>query len=310
MVNYTNNLSMVVDKELVHESLLTPEFVYHNNSQFETKNIQCSEILELPTAYIWDNVLTEEECSVLIEKLESSKSYSFWNPASQSKEFRNVDTIESNMNDFAEFLWKRIEPIFRYKILNIKEDDNFSEYDTIGEWEASTIYPKMLFGRYSEGGHFGPHTDGSVSLDINTRTFWTILIYLNTIPTEGGGATVLVDKRQKSLPFYKDKQDRDRSYPEFILSRVQPKCGRVLTFSFADMHEGEPISPGFYKYIIRTDVIFKRKDPILTSTHDQEAYKLWLEAQEIAEKGDPYKAVELFKKSFRLSPKLAELLKC
>jgi hypothetical protein len=41
--------------------------------------------------------------------------------------------------------------------------------------------------RYTEGGHFSPHTDGYTIWDFNRRSFYSCLMYLNTCG--GGGAT-------------------------------------------------------------------------------------------------------------------------
>ncbi|KAK6589129.1 prolyl 4-hydroxylase alpha subunit [Cryptosporidium xiaoi] len=311
MANYSNYLSMVRDKELVEESKLLPDFVLNTNPIIQVSKVTKKSIPGFPFAEIWDDVFTEEECKAIIDSLEKSGELSFWNPIDkEKKDFRDVDTVESDMSLLSNFMWERIKHLFTHHSFSIREEDDYSELDTVGEWKASGIYERMLFGRYGKGGHFGPHTDGSVCLDANKRTFWTILLYLNTIPEDGGGATSFVDPRQKLEKFHKDEDGRDRTIPENVLYKVQPKAGRIVAFFFTDMHEGEPVSSGYKKYMIRTDILFNRINPILTSENDQKAYKMWLDAQNIAEKGDPGTAVSLFKKAFKLSPELASLLKC
>ncbi|KAH8741901.1 prolyl 4-hydroxylase alpha subunit [Cryptosporidium ryanae] len=311
MVNYSSYLSMVRDKELVEESKLLPEFVRNTDPIIQVSKVEKSSVPGFCFSEVWDNVFTEEECKAIIDSLEKSGELSFWNPVdNESKDFRDVDTVESDMNLFSNFMWERIKCLFSHHKFSISEDDEYSELDTIGEWRASGVYERILFGRYEKGGHFGPHTDGSVCIDANKRTFWTILLYLNSIPEEGGGATSFINQKQKLQKFHKDEDGRDRSIPENVLYKVQPKAGRVVAFFFADMHEGEPVYSGHKKYIIRTDILFNRVNPILTSDTDRKAYKMWIDAQNIAERGDPDTAVSLFKKAFKLSPELASLLKC
>ncbi|KAJ1609208.1 tRNA adenylyltransferase Cca1p [Cryptosporidium canis] len=311
MGNYSKYLSIVKEKDPVEEEKVAPDFIYEKDPCIGTKLITREKIPGFPYAEIFNNVFSEEECNEIISSLEESKEFSFWNPGNSSKRsYRNVDTIEGNMKSMSNFIWERIKGVFDFHEFEISDSDFYSEEDNIGKWKSVGIYEKMFFGRYRNGGHFGPHTDCSVCIDTNTRTLWTILLYLNTIPEEGGGATSFLDQAQSSQKRFIDELGRERYNPNNLITKVQPKAGRVVTFFISDVHEGEPVSPGYTKYILRTDILYKRVNPILTSDLDQRAYALWLKGKNYIYKGNLEKAREIFKQVSEISPELATKFNC
>eukprot|EP00916_Digyalum_oweni_P003448 GHVL01006208.1.p1 GENE.GHVL01006208.1~~GHVL01006208.1.p1 ORF type:complete len:106 (-),score=19.66 GHVL01006208.1:78-395(-) len=87
-----------------------------------------------------------------------------------------------------------------------------------GAWLPSGVHSKLLFAKYVDGEHFGPHTDGCTVVDFNNRSFYPLIIYLNT-PTEGGG-TRLVSDEQKNQPFHLDSENRYTTNTEYILKEI------------------------------------------------------------------------------------------
>ena len=53
--------------------------------------------------------------------------------------------------------------------------------------------------------------------------------------------------------------------PALILSEVEPKPGRMLVFYHRLMHEGVPAAE---KYIIRTDILYRREKELCTAPED------------------------------------------
>ena len=107
--------------------------------------------------------------------------------------------------------------------------------------------------------------------------------------------------------FYDDYTGPDRNSTSLTLPFPGiPKAGRVLIFYHRLMHEAFPSNN---KYIIRTDLVFKRKNPMLTSDVDKEAFQLYLEAQELAEKGLNMEAQWKFRCAFRMSENLRKVYK-
>jgi len=55
------------------------------------------------------------------------------------------------------------------------------------------------------------------------------------------------------------------------------------------------------RYIIRTDIVYERRPAQCTLPEDQEAFRLYMEAQEKAEKSLCQEAMELFRRAFKMS---------
>lgn len=162
--------------------------------------------------FVFDNVLTEEECAMLIAQMEASNQLSSWcSGGSDSKSsFRVADTVETNVPHLAELVWRRIRPFLengpprssqsssspdskspleksyadksllerRYED---EEDEDF-ECDLLGTWDCVGVNPNWLFARYLDGGYFSAHTDGTTTFDFNKRTLYTVLLYLDSCP--------------------------------------------------------------------------------------------------------------------------------
>ena len=62
-----------------------------------------------------------------------------------------------------------------------------------------------------------------------------------------------------------------------------------------------------FKYIIRSDVMYKRVPPICTDSKDIEAFRLYQEAQELSNEGRLEEALKLFRRAFKMSSKLADI---
>eukprot|EP00920_Eleutheroschizon_duboscqi_P018063 GHVT01043188.1.p1 GENE.GHVT01043188.1~~GHVT01043188.1.p1 ORF type:complete len:379 (+),score=83.32 GHVT01043188.1:809-1945(+) len=256
-------------------------------------------------AFVLEDVLSGPECDALVKAAEQG-GFTFWDEAkTASSDFRAAFTIEVKHQELADLIWSRvarsISPTFH---IDPEDKDRF-ECDLEGDWDACGINPHFLFCRYRDGAHFGPHSDGSTVLSLNHRSLSALVLYLNDVAD--GGGTAIVDNKQQEVAIAKDGEGRYRSKPEFVLDVVEPKKGRGLSFYYTQMHEGCPVVPGSEKYIIRTDILYKRREPIFCAPSDLLAFDCWNTAQTLAEKGDTDGALLLFKKCCRLSPGLAAL---
>lgn len=89
---------------------------------------------------------------------------------------------------------------------------------------------------------------------------------------------------------------------------VSAKKGRCLIFYHNLLHEGTPPASGSTKYIIRSDVMFRRRHPICVEGKDLEAFELYRQAVDLAgTRGKEADAVPLFRRAFRLSRSLSDL---
>eukprot|EP00914_Ancora_sagittata_P024599 GHVO01049176.1.p1 GENE.GHVO01049176.1~~GHVO01049176.1.p1 ORF type:complete len:319 (+),score=41.58 GHVO01049176.1:29-958(+) len=255
-------------------------------------------------AAVLDNVLSREECNELI-KITESVGYSFWDHLSEtpSTDFRTAFTIETSQPDFSDELMRRLRPFIAKEMKYHDDESDRYEMDLRdGLWVPTKVNPKLLFGRYRNGGHFGPHTDGSTISSINDRTLYTLLIYLNDC--EGGGETALLKSSVRDAPYKRDDKGRVISPDESVISKVEPRAGRVLIFYHNEMHEGRPLDEGYEKYIIRTDIFYTRTPPVVGA---DEGFGMYQKALELAEHNKPGEAAQMFRAAFKASPRLAEI---
>lgn len=253
-------------------------------------------------AFVLENVLTSDECRALTGKSEDL-GYSFWDPTLRRSDFRSAHTVEVTNQPLADLLWNRIKDHVVSTVSISEEQDRF-ECDIGGDWVACGINEQLLFARYKEGGHFSPHTDGYTVVDMNTRSLYSSLVYLNTCLE--GGHTRLLELRPGQA-YELDDLGRYRAPSESIKASVPVKAGDVLFFYQTIVHEGQPVAPGHEKYIIRTDVMYRRTPAICTAPNDIAAFKMMKEAEELEAGGKAMEACELFQKCSKLSPELAQV---
>ncbi|CEM04133.1 unnamed protein product [Vitrella brassicaformis CCMP3155] len=291
----------VVDKE----EICSEKLAYSWAAAAEQRRVGRIDIGESQDAFVLTDVLAAGECEFLISATEEA-GYTFWDTsANPSSDFRSAWTCEVTNTALAAAVWERVKDHVVLEITFDNEDDERFERDLRGTWVACGVNENLLFARYSDGGHFGPHSDGCTVVDINHRSLFPLLLYLNT--PEGGGETVIIKDEQRECPIPTDAQGRYTARDDLVIERVPAVRGRALCFYQTQMHEGAAVAEGAEKYVIRSDVMYRRKDPILTSPEDREAFALWQEAQLLAEKGEIEEAQRKFRRCFKLSRGLAEL---
>eukprot|EP01043_Picozoa_sp_COSAG02_P001567 COSAG02_NODE_33_length_50286_cov_83.550760_34_plen_445_part_00 len=254
------------------------------------------------------NVLSQEECASLIASTDGM-GYSFWDPDEKRRDFRSADTVEVHSKALAKALWDRILPhIAELTAVKVEEMQSRWERETDGDWTAYGVNHELLFGRYRAGGHFSPHTDGNTVVDFNDRSLYSMIVYLNDCE-DGGSTRMLVLEPGDS--FSTDASGRFRGREENVVDSCPVEAGSVLLFYQNIVHEGEPVGMGSMKYIIRTDLMFRRNNPFCDSASDVEAFRLMKEAEEIenTQQGpaSANKAAGLFRQAFRMSPALAKV---
>lgn len=260
----------------------------------------------------------------------------------------------------------------------LDEQDERWERELVGTWEPYCLNADMLFARYKSGGHFAPHTDGrAISgesydkcrqvlliyvhlvflllfmffimdycifcyLDFNTRSFYSVVTYLNDIPEGMGGGTKFYEP--EALSALKTTNSSSSSanktagydYTSSISTNdtstsadgdakttgaskwtaddslhkatCSPVAGRMLIFEQSLAHEGVPPSAPYYKYIIRSDVMYKRTPPICDEPQDREAYRVFKHAEQLAEAGKVEESIPQFRRAIKMSPKLAAIM--
>ena len=182
-------------------------------------------------AFVLDNVLTEAECSDLIQITEDQG----YEPALLNIGFgeqqlrtdiRNNERCILDSEEKANILWERIKDYIpdvwrnKHKVVGLNE--------------------RLRFLKYGPGEYFAPHQDGKyVRPDGSEESFITIQLYLNE-GFEGGNTTFMSLSKGGNVG-------------------VVPKTGRVLVFQHDIRHEGSLLVQGT-KYSMRTDIMYKAED--------------------------------------------------
>jgi len=275
-------------------------------------------------AIVIDDVLSSRECHALREA-SSEAGYDDWKRGdvdasataatrsarasedAKSYGYRDAHTVEARSNALARELWRRLSA-YVPEIEHIDDEHPLNAPGVSGTWRAIGVNADALFAKYTEGGHFSPHTDGATVVDFNTRSLYSVLIYLNDC--DDGGETVMYAPpvgAERNL-FVKDDRERYRWPKEWIADVVKCVAGNALVFRQEIPHEGAPVGRGRVKTLLRTDVMYERCEPLFTDALGLEAYALHQRAMELESSGDAMGAMRLFRHCRRLCPAYAEVV--
>jgi predicted nicotinamide N-methyase len=247
------------------------------------------------SVFVVDGVLGSEACQRLIAA--SSSRDSFWagdEPHEDARPFRDADTCEVSCPKLAARIYERIAPYLSETPIAIPSTEHL---EVRGEWRPCSLNEDFLFGNYPSQGGFAPHSDGATAKGLNLRSFYSVIIYLNT-PSEGGGTRFY----QSSATNVVLEDNRWTGRKDLAVFEVQPRTGRALVFDQRLVHEGiPPISDR--KHIIRTDIMFERIEPLFVEFSAE--YADYERAVDLSERGQHADAVRLFRKVSRTAPDLA-----
>ena len=256
-------------------------------------------------ACILHDLLTADECAALRSVAERAE-YSFWNAAVSTATFRNSDTVEITSEAVARELWSRVAPHVPASVA-IVPGDRFHESGLEGTWRACGINQHLLFNRYRPGGHFSPHTDGATIVDLNERSLYSVLLYLNECDV-GGETALFAPPPGTSMGRFVERGGVYRWPPEWRVDEAPVALGTALVFSQDTPHEGAPVGAGREKIIIRTDVMFRREPARFEDAMGREAYALHRDAQAAEGRGDHMEAMRLYRHCRRLCPAYADFV--
>lgn len=293
------------------EGILRGSTITQALETYQSSSLEITWVLD-QVGYI-DNVLSESECRIICDFIDSAKSLSFWSELGRdntdARSFRDADTVELNSTIAALNIWNRVVGNFSdLTVVFDEEDDGRDSWhmDLPGTWRATGINNDLLLARYPSGGYFSPHTDGNAIHAFNFRSFYSVILFLNTIPV-GGGTKFYSDQAVRQLK----QVERGTAWvadQSLCIGEVAAVAGRFLVFDQRYVHEGVPPVAPSRKHIIRTDIMFARTPAILTTPEDERAYSLHREAEVLAEAGKTEEAIKLFRAAFRMSPALAKIM--
>lgn len=199
------------------------------------------------TLFILENLLTQDECETL-----KSRSDPYYETLSGEfdKDERQADRVLAIDNNFATILFNRISNYLD----NSKRKEIPFGFGTSGVWTPDKINPCFRYSKYNSPSiGFKPHRDSSFIEDEDHRSLLTVIIYLNG-NFEGGKTTFYKPLNKRNRCDTVDDEVAKGTTKKF---EYVPKTGSCVIFNHNMIHSGDPVFKGS-KYIIRTDIIYKR----------------------------------------------------
>jgi 2OG-Fe(II) oxygenase superfamily len=172
-------------------------------------------------AYYIPEFLTHKECKAIISKRGDNLS-----PINNAS-YRLMNTTGFADPELADTIFARIASSLPSSI-QVEATDTYSHLAEmlVGTWKIKTINSYWRISQYAqEGAHFGPHRDACYEQDHQNRSFYTLMIYLQT--SEQGGRTNFL----KRVTTDRDEKGRLRSLPDNIIYSLQPQTGSLLSIA-------------------------------------------------------------------------------
>ncbi|KAG2387655.1 hypothetical protein C9374_001249 [Naegleria lovaniensis] len=257
-----------------------------------------------------DAILSTDECEQLIQATEQLGYQDI--DQEYLKEYRNSQRVLVISKKLANLLWARIVPFMQ---LSDYEGVKPYGFDNKGKWKPIGINECLRFNKYSEGTFFKPHMDAQFIRNDNEKSIFTVLIYLD-------------DTKYGTNLLKKVSMNGSNNVMSFrTLGCIAPKRGTAAIFNHDLYHEGNTVLNGS-KYVLRTELIFRRvdstniyRDNFKTSKEFLKVKKLIDESDELEKQGKIKESTEKylighelqveFSHSIKSKPKkLSSLEKC
>jgi hypothetical protein len=231
------------------------------------------------------NVLTPEECDELIKVSESHNMV----PVQTKESYRKMDHTMFKDEELANKIWSRINGYLPSELTITSSNINIygDSFCAKGNWRVFGLNPMWRCGKYNKDGLFAPHRDGHYNESLDSRSFFTFMIYLND-DYEGGNTNFLVD-----------------TLCDVTTSvSIRVKQGTAIIFPHNYLHEGNILITGT-KYIFRSDIMYHSMNA--KTNNIKQAYELFKQATTI-EHHDPKEAVTLYRRAIKLCPSIEKYL--
>jgi len=257
------------------------------------------ELYEKEKAFLLYNVLSPSECEYYIKTAESLGLDS--TPIANNPKYRNNARVVAKSQEVSSLIFSRIKPYLLPIEITTEDRKNVGVgYRLEGIWNPQILNEVWRLCRYSPGGHFAPHFDGTFVRSTNVRSMKTFMLYLNG--GFEGGTTNFISDVQK---LFKDPNTgMYRAEEKNILLRIVPEPGMAIIFNHQLLHEGAQLTSG-KKYIMRSDILFERAVPIKDlDPKEEEAILLIQKAETLESDGKAEESAACYRRAFRLWPPL------
>eukprot|EP00754_Rhynchopus_humris_P036533 Rhum_TRINITY_DN18648_c0_g1::Rhum_TRINITY_DN18648_c0_g1_i1::g.167935::m.167935 len=241
--------------------------------------------------FVLRGFLSAEECAFLRQRVGYDEDIAYANNRGQV--YRRVVRQQIAHERLAEMLHARASAYLPDVYTVTDEGPSQFGPQATGAWRRTGVNASLRFCKYDAGGVFMPHYDGIYLEDVNNRSLWTIMVYLNG--SFEGGATRFLDA---SAPDFVPEGPE----PCPVLATLKPREGDCVCFPVSLYHEGQSVTAG-EKYILRSDVMFQRAVPAGAGGTRQEQAKAQLamaREYERCNRGD--QAVACYRRAVKLDP--------
>lgn len=254
------------------DTLILPEefYISQNNDNIVKNNIRDNGI-----AFVLYNFVTPEQCDMLIDVFNNSEYHHVKNDG-YSESYRDNYRVILDSEKLSEYFTTKITPFLDSEIDVNNDDDDFSnkgyyaEELSYGRWKMDKLNPRFRLCMYENGGKFDAHQDGYYRINKNHQSLKTFMLYLNS-DFDGGETRFLEDK-----------------------FNIKPEKGMILVFNHAILHDGAQVLNG-KKYIIRSDIMYKRITKLTISFERKLYLKTMEKAGEMEDQGENEKSIRLYK---------------
>jgi hypothetical protein len=249
--------------------------------------------------YIINKLFTKNECEKIITnsgKYHEINDYTIQNYGYDIKKRQSQRKCIIDF-DLSTVIWNRIQ---------IMHDKGYFMgykpfgYLTEGIWipiKINECYRLNIYNAPSIG--FSPHYDGQYTESFNTKSIFTMIIYLND--EYEGGDTILYDKENKidisGLTIDEEIKINNgiNTYKQTI---IKPAVGKCLIFPHNTIHASDKIIKG-KKIIVKTDIVFecvKRKKIEFNKKEYLIAAEYFMKAQKLELANNIIKSCELYER--------------
>jgi hypothetical protein len=229
-----------------------------------------------------DHVLDQKTCKSIIDHCNQKG----WNKSSPSggghgrtgkEDARTNEFCVFHDEQLAEKLWDEVNGHLDDNLAYLGDNVYFNQKKGC-EWTPEFIYDKMRIYKYEPGDEFPEHIDYKMKRDsyknsvkITDQSFLTLLVYLND-DFEGGETGYWPDHTGIHCRFLRDEEKQGKAKEHQVV--IKPYVGQAVVQDQNILHEGLPTTKGT-KYILRTDVIHRRKSTMDHRVNTKERVGEW-----------------------------------
>jgi len=261
--------------------------------------------------FLVHNLLSQEECQYLIKR---SEDYGYDSIDQEyPTHYRNSSRAIVLSETWKDWLWSRLTSALQSTVKNQNGANSSASsgslnwevkpfgFDNNGRWVSIGLNECFRFSKYQQDEFFKPHIDGMFVRNRNERSIFSIIVYLNDNYEGGELEMYSMDDSVKVTDLSQVDAPLER------IAQLKVKAGTAVIFNQDLPHCGSSVTQGT-KYIVRTDIMFRRVENTTTaimndtlapydyetSEEYKQAVQLLLKSDEMERQGNVEEATKLY----------------